>query len=89
MTASTSLRMPKQAPGVLRGGPAASLRTGDGIAPAGILAALGSLFGLEAEGQAVDDAIEAGAHLLPGAGGIYDALSPLGHAIADEIYLAQ
>jgi hypothetical protein len=89
MTTSTSLRMPKQAPGVLRSGPTASLRAGDGIAPAGILAALGSLIGLGDEGQAADDAIEAAAHLLPGVGGVYDALSPLGHVITDQIYAAQ
>jgi hypothetical protein len=88
MTTST-LRMPKQAPGVLRGGPAASLRAGDGIAPAGILAAIGSLFGLGEEGQAADDAIEAGAHLIPGVGGVYDALNPLGQVITDQIYAAQ
>jgi hypothetical protein len=79
--------MPRQAPGVLRGGPAASLRAGDGIAAAGIFHALGSLVGLGDEGQALDDAIEGGAHVLPGVGGIYDALAPLGGAIADQIYM--
>lgn len=88
MTTSTSLRMPKQAPGVLRSGPTASLRAGDGIAPAGILAAIGSLFGLEEEGQAADDAIDTAAHMVPGVGGVYDAFSPLGHVIADQIYAA-
>ena len=81
--------MPRQAPGVLRSGPVSSLRAGDGIAPAGILAALGSLVGLGEEGQAADDAIEAAAHLIPGAGGIYDALSPIGQVITDQIYAAQ
>lgn len=89
MTTSTNLRMPKQAPGVLRGGPGASLRAGDGIAPAGILAALGSLVGLGAEGQALDDTIESAAHLIPGVGGIYDTLSPFGQVITDQIYAAQ
>ena len=70
-------------------GPVSSLRAGDGIAPAGILAALGSLVGLGEEGQAADDAIEAAAHLIPGAGGIYDALSPIGQVITDQIYAAQ
>jgi len=89
MTTSTSLRMPKQAPGVLRGGPTASLRAGDGIAPAGILAALGSLIGLGDEGQILDDTFEGLAHSVPGVSTIYDTLAPLGTIISDQIYAAQ
>jgi hypothetical protein len=85
MTTPTSLRMPRQAPGVIRGGAAASLRAGNGIAPAGVLHVLGSLVGLGDEGQAADDAIEAAAHLIPGAGGVYDTLSPLWHTFEEHV----
>jgi hypothetical protein len=48
---SSSLRLPRQAPGVVRGGPSATVRAGEGIIAAGIFT---DIFG-EGVGGFLDD----------------------------------
>jgi hypothetical protein len=74
---SSALHLPRQAPGIVRGGPSASLRAGDGIVPAGFFSTLLGLVGAGDAGQAIDDGLEAGIKSLPGGSTIYQTFAPI------------
>jgi hypothetical protein len=74
---ASSLRLPRQAPGIVRAGPSASLRAGDGIVPAGFFNKVLGLFGAGDLGQSIDDGVEQGITSLPFGSTIYQTFAPL------------
>jgi hypothetical protein len=84
-THHSSLHLPRQTAGVVRGGPSASLRAGDGIVPSGLFATLLGFVGAEDLGQAIDDGLEAGITSIPGGSTLYQTFSPLEQWVEGQI----
>jgi hypothetical protein len=84
-TRHSSLHLPRQTAGVVRGGPSASLRAGDGIVPSGFFATVLGLVGAEDLGQAIDDGLEAGITSIPGGSTVYQTFAPLEQWVEGQI----